>query len=180
MPTPAATLSKSKIIDATQDTIAELGLTGWTVQAVASRLGCAKGLILYHFGTKEALLRELGLRLLMRRVERRIEAIGTGGSDGLEALWQLIEEDVRSGTSRIWLALVAEGPLRDSGADPAAWSGVSSTAIRALQLPDGTDPGEGVLDAVNGFELALLLGRSPELVRESYDRYWLRMFDAAE
>jgi AcrR family transcriptional regulator len=180
MPNPSADFSKAKVLDSAQDTIADLGLTGWTVQAVATRLGCAKGLILYHFGTKETLLRELGLRLLMRRLERRIEAIGKGGSDGLDALWQVIEEDVRNGTSRVWLALVAEGPLRDSVMDPRAWTAVSSTAVRALQLPVDTDPGECVLDAVNGFELALLLGRAPELVRESYDRYWLRMFDPAE
>jgi AcrR family transcriptional regulator len=180
MPTPRASWSKAKIIDATQDTLVDLGLTGWTVQAVASRLGCAKGLILYHFGTKDVLLRELGIRMLERRLERRITALGAGGSDALDALWQVIEEDVRNGTSRVWLALVADGALRDSVTDPIAWSGVSSAAIRALQLPDGTDPGMCVLDAVNGFELALLLGRSPELVRESYDRYWLRMYDAAE
>lgn len=166
-----------KIIDTTKDLLVLEGLTGWTVQDVASRVGCAKGLILYHFGSKESLLEKAGSRLLEDRIARRTDALAGESTRAIDRLWGVIEEDVRSGRSRAWLSLISEGPPALRTQNPAAWARITAAAARAIDVPAMPGGDQSVLDALNGFEVALVQGRPPEMVRESYDRYWLRLLD---
>lgn len=50
--------NRQKLIDATIDSIAELGLSNTTVGAVVRRAGLSQGIVNLHFDTKEALLAE--------------------------------------------------------------------------------------------------------------------------
>ena len=52
------TANRQKLIDATIDSIAELGLSDTTVAAVVRRAGLSQGIINLHFDTKETLLAE--------------------------------------------------------------------------------------------------------------------------
>ena len=52
------TANRQKLIDATIDSIAELGLSDTTVAAVVRRAGLSQGIVNLHFDTKEALLAE--------------------------------------------------------------------------------------------------------------------------
>ena len=98
---------KAKIVAAAGYVIRRSGLTDWTVEAVANKASCAKGLVLYHFGTKAALLSELATQVRLERVERRIGALSVGGAPGLDRLWQVLVGDVDDGTTALWLGLVA-------------------------------------------------------------------------
>ena len=60
---------KAKIVAAAGYVVRRSGLTDWTVEAVAKKASCAKGLVIYHFGTKAALLNELAVRVRLERVE---------------------------------------------------------------------------------------------------------------
>ncbi|MEM7222221.1 MAG: TetR/AcrR family transcriptional regulator [Pseudomonadota bacterium] len=51
--------NRQKLIEATIDSIAELGLAGTTVSTVIERAGLSRGIINLHFDTKEALLIEV-------------------------------------------------------------------------------------------------------------------------
>ena len=50
--------NRQKLIEATIDCIAELGLSDTTVGAVVRRAGLSQGIVNLHFDTKEALLAE--------------------------------------------------------------------------------------------------------------------------
>lgn len=50
--------NRQKLIEATIDSIAELGLTDTTVSTVVARAGLSRGIVHLHFETKEALLAE--------------------------------------------------------------------------------------------------------------------------
>ena len=50
--------NRQKLIEATIDSIAELGLSDTTVGAVVRRAGLSQGIVNLHFATKEALLAE--------------------------------------------------------------------------------------------------------------------------
>lgn len=50
-------VSAQRIIDATIDLIAEIGLAGITMQRIAARVGSSNALVVFHFGSKENLYR---------------------------------------------------------------------------------------------------------------------------
>lgn len=54
--TPADNLRKPALINATLECIAERGIEAITLELVAERAGCSKGVAAYHFGTKQALV----------------------------------------------------------------------------------------------------------------------------
>jgi AcrR family transcriptional regulator len=60
------TTSYDLIVDAAQAVVLEMGAAHMTLDAVAAKAGISKGGLLYHFPTKEALLRAM----LNRRVQR--------------------------------------------------------------------------------------------------------------
>jgi len=75
------TARRAQIIAAAIDTIAELGYGQASLARIAESAGTSKGVILYHFGGKDELIRELVAELVARGVgymEPRIEAEPTG------------------------------------------------------------------------------------------------------
>lgn len=165
---------KAKIIATAALVVRQSGLTDWTVEAVAKKAGCAKGLVLYHFGTKATLLTELASHVRSERLERRISALSVGGAPGLDRLWQVLVRDAEDGTTGLWLGLVAaDGSRIRASIEEADRARFSAAAIAAMQLGQDFEGGTDLLDVLNGFELALLQGRPAELVREGFDRYWL-------
>lgn len=56
--------SRDRILDAYQDILLEHGPAAVTLEAVATRAGVSKGGLLYHFGSKDALVDGLTERLL--------------------------------------------------------------------------------------------------------------------
>jgi TetR/AcrR family transcriptional regulator, fatty acid metabolism regulator protein len=75
------TARRVQIVTAAIDTIAELGYGQASLARIAETAGTGKGVILYHFGGKDELIRELVAELVARGVaymEPRIEAEPTG------------------------------------------------------------------------------------------------------
>ncbi|HEX9894789.1 MAG TPA: TetR/AcrR family transcriptional regulator [Gemmatimonadales bacterium] len=168
-------VTTKQILEATIDTIVTNGLTDWTVEMAASKAGCAKGLVLYHFGTKGALLNAVADRVRSDRGERRVAALAAAGARALDNLWAALEDEVNRGTAALWLGLVSNRATRAPGSTTAADRvRLAEAAATALGLPMA-DALEELADALNGFELALIQGRDTALVRESYDRYWLSL-----
>ena len=89
-------LSQETIVEAAIAVLQERYLTDWTVDFVASQAGCAKGLVLYHFKSKEALLGRVAERVREGQSSRRVEAMAkVQGSAALDRLWQVLAADVR-------------------------------------------------------------------------------------
>jgi TetR/AcrR family transcriptional regulator, fatty acid metabolism regulator protein len=75
------TARRAQIVAAAIDTIAELGYGQASLARIAETAGTSKGVILYHFGGKDELIRELVAELVARGVaymSPRIEAEPTG------------------------------------------------------------------------------------------------------
>jgi AcrR family transcriptional regulator len=75
------TARRAQIVAAAIDTIAELGYGQASLARIAETAGTSKGVILYHFGGKDELIRELVAELVARGVaymEPRIDAEPTG------------------------------------------------------------------------------------------------------
>jgi len=75
------TARRAQIVAAAIDTIAELGFGQASLARIAETAGTSKGVILYHFGGKDELIRELVAELVARGVaymSPRVEAEPTG------------------------------------------------------------------------------------------------------
>lgn len=168
---------KLEIIDHATALLIEEGLASWTLDRVAARARCAKGLVVYHHGSRAALLGQVAGALRRRRLERRTKALASSGSDAVDALWWIIEEETASGEAGAWLSLLT---LRDpeiiaaTRHSPSEDTTLNGPLARALALdPDAEALGATSLAALDGFAVALL-GRTPVTqVRDAYHRFWL-------
>src|SRR6516165_2373381 len=76
------TARRAQIMAAAIDTIAELGYGQASLARIAETAGTSKGVIIYHFGSKDELMRGLVAEVVARGVaymEPRIDAESTGG-----------------------------------------------------------------------------------------------------
>lgn len=174
-------LSQEVIVEAAVNVIQDRYLTDWTVDNVASQAGCAKGLVLYHFKSKEALLGRVVERVRESQSSRRAEALSKAqGSAALDRLWQVLAADVKSGAFGLWVGLLGEQRTRKTAARrPEDDEKLLQLAAVALGVPADSLALPLVPAALDGFSLELLQGRSPATVRERYDSFWLGVLSDA-
>lgn len=167
---------KDEILSAAIDVIALHGLNNWTVEEVANRAHCAKGLINYHYRSKQELLRVAADTIRDDRSARRLAAVQSPGTGALDRLWETLVKEVESGWFSAWLSLVAsEDPLRKAAAERPAEAAAFATALgRALDQDRALDSrGALIQAALDGLQLRLLQGASPGETEEAYHRFWL-------
>jgi AcrR family transcriptional regulator len=166
---------KSEILVAAKSVLVRKGLAAWTIEDVAREAQCAKGLVNYHYKTKAKLLAHVGESLREDRIGRRLAALENEGATALDALWNTLTAEVRSGEVAAWLSLSALP-------DQAVHHGLRSQARELRRLEEAanrafavSDPNMGqLIDSVlTGFQIALLNGHEDQVVREAYHRFWL-------
>ena len=178
---PDSGLSQETIVEAATSVLKDKYLTDWTVDYVASQAGCAKGLVLYHFKSKEALLGRVAERVRESQSSRRAEAMAKAqGSASLDRLWQVLVADVKSGAFGLWVGLLGEERTRKTAARrPEDDKELLLGASTALGVPGDSLALPLVPAALDGFSLELLQGRPPATVRERYDAFWLGVLSDA-
>lgn len=98
---------------ATWSVLAERGVRGLTLRAVAERAGCTTGLVLHAFPDKQALLSH-ARRLLHERTGVRADAVERSGASPVQVLHNVLEHaasltaEARD-EARVWLSFLAEG-----------------------------------------------------------------------
>ncbi|MGQ0703647.1 MAG: TetR/AcrR family transcriptional regulator [Gemmatimonadales bacterium] len=176
---------KEAILKAAIQVVVQHGLNGWTVDAVARKAGCAKGLINYHYRSKLDLLRQAAEALREDRWKARIAAVsappdGAGMGETLDRLWSVLVDEVRSGRFAAWLSLVSTGePLRAAAANPPGHVlALASSLGRSLDMGEELGSRAGAIEAgLDGLQLRLLMGARPIEVEEDYHRYWLAVIE---
>ena len=168
---------KEQISGAALDVLVRDGLEKWTVSAVADQAGCAKGLVHYHHKTKEQLLGTAADHLARARAEDRLGALGTGGTEALDALWTVLVAAASSGRTRAWLSLLGHSsdPVHQAARLPSDYlSRLTAAIAEAFGLESVEEPVVRSIDAaLDGFELALVRGDDPDRVHESFHQTWL-------
>jgi AcrR family transcriptional regulator len=165
-------MMKDAILAATVAVLADEGLNNWTVEEVAERAHCAKGLVNYHYRSKQFLLARAAESLRDNRQARRLAALQVPGAPALDRLWQQLVDEVESGWHAAWLALLsADEPLR-SAARSTGSPDLAMAVGQALgvQLPPEADI--LVPTALDGLQLQLLLGAPVARAEEAYHRFW--------
>lgn len=167
---------KDAILGAAIEVITLHGLNNWTVEEVANRAHCAKGLVNYHYRSKQELLKCAAETVRDDRTARRLAAIQSSGSQALDRLWVVLVQEVESGWFAAWLSLLsADDPLRKATAErPADTIAFASALSRSLGLGDELAlQGALIQAALNGLQLRLLEGAPAAQTEEAYHRFWL-------
>lgn len=95
----------ARIVESMRASVAARGIAGSTFDHVASEAGVSRGLLHYHFGTKEQLLVEVVRRECDVRLERLEQAIEAAGSaeDVLDALVRSFEDWLGDGPAPVMI-----------------------------------------------------------------------------
>ena len=175
--------SADSIVEAGVAAIHESNLTDWTVESVATKAGCAKGLVLYHFKSKDALLVRIAERVRRVQAEKRLSAlkIGPKGAAALDRLWAALASEVKVGTFGLWVGLLGDPRSRKAAARPAQEVvDLITAAAEALGVPVDSLALPLIPAALDGLSLELLQGSAPATVRERFDSFWLGVLSEAE
>ena len=167
---------KDTILGAAIEVLAIDGLNNWTVEEVANRSHCAKGLVNYHYRSKRELLGLVAETLRDDRAAHRLAAVQTPGTEALDRLWEVLVKEVESGWFAAWMSLLgADHPLRKSASARSADSTALAAALaRALGAEEAlTDLAPLIEAALDGLELRLLQGADAAETEEAYHRFWV-------
>lgn len=144
--------TKIDIIDAAGRVVLRDGVAGLTLEAVAAEAGLSKGGLLYHFGTKEALLEGMVARLIEVTEQRIADHLATDSAPGCHtrAFLRTCTVDGAPDTGpdgRLGVAVLAAGANQPALLDPlrafqAAW--------RRRMRDDGIDPATAHLVSLAG------------------------------
>lgn len=166
---------KDTILRAAVEVLALHGLNNWTIEEVANRAHCAKGLVNYHFRSKQELLTQAAETIRYDRIARRTAAARTPGSAALDRLWATLVGEVDSGWFGAWVSLLAaDDRYRSAGAetDGDALRYIANLS-RSLGLDGELEPATPLIRAVlDGVELRLLQGARRTELENAYHRFW--------
>lgn len=101
--------SRSALVAAARQVLAERGLAGMTFDRIAKRAGCAKGLVNYHFPSRVVLLAELVSRLGEELWSARLVGLSPAGIGAVDGTWKVL---LTEQTSSIHLAIDGLAAMR--------------------------------------------------------------------
>ena len=176
------TVSQESIVEAGVAVLRNMNLTDWTVDSVATKAGCAKGLVLYHFKSKDAFLLRVADRVAQEQAGGRLSALkGARGAAALDRLWTCVAAEVKSGTFGLWVGLLGDSRTRKAAARTQQDSAdLVAASAEALSVPEESLALPLIPAALDGFSLELLQGSTPASVRERFDTFWLGVLSDAE
>jgi TetR/AcrR family fatty acid metabolism transcriptional regulator len=159
------TATRAAILAAAVGQLKAAGVPGFSIEGVAGRAGVAKGLVLYHFGSRAELLARCAAAIGAERRRRLTEAARGPGMTGVDGLWAELLSQHADGTARASLSLAAAGLAAGS--------------------PGASEPGADLLAQargalLDGCAVALAAGVDPEPLREAYDALALALLDLEE
>lgn len=158
---------------------------GLTVAAIAEGAGCAKGLIHYHFKTKEALLARAAAAIWEGRREAWHEALRSESpADAIDRGWQALAEEAASGRVRAAVTLAARDEsdlIGQSAREAAGGFRIAVTAdlihvLRGMGRTFTVPPEEAAqlfLSTINGLALDLEMGADAAVAEAAWAAFWV-------
>lgn len=99
--------AKRGILDVAEQQLREVGPEGLRLQAIADEVGVGHSALLYHFGSREAIVDAVVARVVAQNFERELAVVEEGVLDPQAAFDRLFESLGDKGSTRLqaWLAL---------------------------------------------------------------------------
>jgi AcrR family transcriptional regulator len=180
---PDAAEAKSRILEAAIRVLrTEPGATA-TIDRVAQEAGCAKGLVHYHYRTKDGLFAEAAIRLWSLRADHWRQALsGPDPRSVIDQAWRLLQSEAADGR------LAAAAFLGQPGSSVAGRSVKAGRSTLTHAIADGlvhlfehmgrvatVPPSEIatlVASLIDGLGWRLATGEAPEQVEPAWAAFW--------
>ena len=157
-----ATSTRAAILAAAVHALQRGGVEGFSLDAIARHAGVVKGLLLYHYASRNRLLRVAASQMIDARDAAISRALASGpGTAGLDACWEVLRRQTEDGTTRAWLSVCGAG-LVDRAAKNAGFEDTARDAI------------------VDGCAAALAAGVPLADARDAYDALWLSLLEVTK
>jgi AcrR family transcriptional regulator len=191
MPRRSKSDSRDAILQAALNVLCRGGVAGLTLEAVAESCACAKGLVLYHYGSKDALIRAAAVRLFADRAERWRSALSraTAGTV-VDVTWSILTDESDSGVAGAVTSLAAhwaDGAERLVSNAHAEFATLLASSVEGVFERDGSRlrvPGSAVgaylAIVVAGIEAGLAASWGADALRQAYDVAWLSLLSLAD
>lgn len=134
MPNDAGTTSRrDELLDACYDYVVERGLSGLSLRPLAAATGTSPRVLLFLFGSKEALVRELLARA--RREQQALVAAALdpqdgNGNDDFDQLVSRLWATLSAPEQRPMVRLTYEAFLQSLSHDPGPWTGFAAESAQ--------------------------------------------------
>ncbi|MFF4235157.1 TetR/AcrR family transcriptional regulator [Actinomadura geliboluensis] len=158
-------MTKDALLDAAEAVLSEQGTQALTLIAVADRAGVSKGGLLYHFPTKEALVRAMVARVIEEfddLIAAYVDAYGDGVPSAytrayVEATFEILTGEARA--YRRWSAITA------AAADPEQGEPLNAAMRRwhGRDPAEDPDPGAAMVVRLAAEGLWEVVSHDPEL-----------------
>jgi AcrR family transcriptional regulator len=159
------------------------GITAITLDEVAHEAGCAKGLVTYHFGSKDQLIHAAAEEILRSHGAQWQHALR---ADSFEAVvrqtWHTLVTEVRDGHWRAWLSLsvskdrvIVQLVSNHVNRFGEALRQAAESQIRTMGLEPTVSPvelGQFVAASLLGMGFHLAAGVKPEALEGAHSAMW--------
>ena len=165
---------KDTILESALDILMKRGLKGWTMGDTAVAANTSKGLVHYHFSSRNQFLGEILKVVDLRRRKEMTESLtNRSGTAALDALWVVIESQVTNGLFGSWLDLSRELEIVDQ-TRPDWYQELTWEVSRSLGIDEAIlrPASQFIASSIDGFQLQLLMGSPSQVIRHGYDRMW--------
>ncbi|MEV0911586.1 TetR/AcrR family transcriptional regulator [Streptomyces hokutonensis] len=178
-PSSAPSPRRTELLDACYAYLLEHGLTGLSLRPLAAATGTSPRVLLYLFGSKDELLRQLLARARHEQVGTMATVLTKAGGDDVDALVDRLWAFLSAPEQRPMVRLTYEAFLMSLSHDPGPWAGFAGEAAREwldllvrAQPPDAPPAlaqarATRALALVRGLLLDLLACEEPGRVRSA-------------
>ena len=167
---PPGSPRRAELLSACYGYLLEHGLAGLSLRPLAAATGTSPRVLLYLFGSKEQLVRELLARARQEQISLVTGLLDPGTPDGgFEALADRLWNLLSSPGQRPMVRLTYEAYLRSVSSDPGPWEGFAAETARdyrdlLIRAQPGTHPGDAEAAATR--TLALIRGLLLDLLAD--------------
>lgn len=183
--------ARQALLDATVELLAEYPPERLTVNAIADRADCAKGLVHYHFKKKDGLLAAAAREMWLQRRARWTDVLGRhDAQEAINGAWQLLREETDSGAGRSAAELAGrddeligqsakDGAREFREAVAVAVEGLLHRLDRRPTIPPA-EIGQLVVAMIAGLELELDAGAGSNDAEAGWAAFWLGLLSLTE
>ena len=157
---------RAELLDAAYGYVVEHGLAGLSLRPLAKATATSPRVLLYLFGSKDDLVRELLARAREEQLVLLATLDGHPYDEVVERLWAWLSDPEQRGTIQLFF----EAYGRSIGPEPGPWDGFAEASVRewldvleAAQpgVPDARVKATATLALLRGLLLDLLTGADP-------------------
>jgi AcrR family transcriptional regulator len=166
---PPGSPRRAELLDACYAYLLEHGLTGLSLRPLAAATGTSPGVLLYLFGSKENLVRDLLARARREQITLIANALDPGTGRGFEALADRLWNLLSAPGQRAMVRLTYEAFLRSVSRDPGPWQGFAAETAQDwldLLIRAQPDTPHDVAEATATRTLALIRGLLLDLLAD--------------